>query len=112
MQLNNFFYVSLNFDLILRLVLTYWGPYRIILWGRCGVQKPFLGFINLVEQLSFLTVEYDSSLETFLTFWVQNGQNGLEHCFCFVVEQLLFSRFSSTLAFDSELILELSFNLN
>ena len=37
---------------------------------------------------------------------------GLEQCFCFVVEQLLFSMFSSILAFDSELILELSFNLN
>ena len=74
--------------------------------------KTIFGSSNLVEQLSFLTFEFDSSLGSSLTIWVRNGlflgsSGGLNTVLrsSHIVKKLLFSMFSSILTFDFDLIL-------
>ena len=70
--------LTFDFDLILGLFLTFWGPYGLFLGSDEG-SKTVLGCIHVVEKLlsslipSIPTFDFDSILGSFLTFWCPNG---------------------------------------
>ena len=98
--------LTFDFDLIL-VFFSFWGLYSAIL----GVGVGFDNCFHIVEQLSILTFIFDSIMGSFLTFGgpkrlflgVGKSPNtvlGSLH----IVEQLLFSMFSSFLSYIFELI--------
>ena len=82
LQLSSFLFLTIlifDFDLILGLFLTFWGPDGVF-FGSGNGPKTALGSLHVVEQLSFcmfpsiLIFYFDLILGLFLTF---KGPNGL-----------------------------------